>query len=566
MADRPASYDALGPEQQVLLDRLWDEHGSEFERIALLQVLLDPGFEEAFLVRYFGDSFSAPLEDFHMRLINTALYQARGLVLFPAGHGKTTLISTKLPILAAIRNPNIRISIIGKNDDEASAIMSSIQAELEQNDQLIEDYGPFRPDAGDPMRRWTTTAVSIRARTRLGKEHTISVFGAGSRQILGWRSDWVICDDVVTEKNSATPDQRSKHVTWFNDCVSTSPAKIKAGDIHGRITVVGTMFHPHDLYATITDKRKRDGTPMYTTHREDAIRDEEKHLPLWPSVWSWGDLMDVKSSEGTLSFNKRYRNKPVDESQQPFREEHIRGDGDHPGCLKDDMVIGVAEPEWRIFQALDPAVGKTKSAKFCGHIVFAIDPLFPRRRILIDITRAQLTVPQQRDLIIDTHLYWGTQANMVLSVTESNAYQAGLKQIIDEKCEQIGVTIRVEGHTTGLNKQDPEIGIPSLGPLVENGDLWIPYGNAESRRKANLLIEELVEYPFFKYSDLLMALWMGHLRSQTAIPNYKSFNRLAPQHRYRRTNGRRGMKKNPYFEHQGVREPESPAWVEVPSE
>lgn len=541
---KDGAYAALSRPQQKFVDALNREHGDELVRRAKLDILLEKGNEALFLHRYFGDRLDAKLEPFHMRLIDTALNDPRGLVLFPAGHGKTTLISGMLPILEICRNPNVRIAIIAKNDNEASAIMSSIKAELENNVKLIADYGPFRPVNGDPMRVWLTEAISVSKRTRQGKEHTLAVFGAGSRQILGWRTDWVIMDDTVTERNSATEDQRIKHVQWFNDCVSTSPEKKKAGVINGRITAVGTMFHPHDLYATITSKLKADGTPMYHSHREDAILDYEKKLPLWPDVWSWGDLMNVKAAEGTLSFNKRYRNRPVDESMQPFREEYLLGDPAHPGCLHDEYVLGEVEEGWRVFQSFDPAVGKTRSAKFCGHIVFAIDPAAPRRRHIIEVNRDQLTVPQQRDRLIDTHLKY----NCVLSITEENAYQAGLKQIVDERCEQLGVTLRFEGHTTGRNKQDPEIGLPSLAPLCENGDLWLPTGNPESRRKSMMLVEELVEYPFFKYSDLLMALWFGHLRASEVTASYVSFNRLDPKSRYRRSNGRKGIVRNPYFE------------------
>lgn len=545
------AYDALTSEQRALVDTLSNQHASDLERWALLQLLLQPGMEEAFLARYFSERLEAKLEDFHMRLINTALNEPRGLVLFPAQHGKTTLISGLLPILEMIRNPNTRIAIIAKNDDEATAIMSSIQAELEQNELLKQDYGPFRPDSGDPMRKWSTTFLSLRQRTRLGKEHTLAVFGAGSRQILGWRTDWVICDDVVTEKNSATEDQRAKHVTWFNDCVATSPQKKKAGAFAGRITVVGTMFHPRDLYATIKEKADSKGVLVYKSHREDAIRDWETKSVLWPAVWTWEEMMDIRASEGTLSFNKRYRNEPVDESEQPFREDHLRGGGElprggrHPGCLNRYRVMGPGgiEDHWSIFQALDPAVGTGKNSKFVGHIVFGVDKAEPRKIYIVEINRDQLTVPQQRDRIIETHLKY---PNMMLSITEKNAYQAGLRQIIDERCQQLGIVLRIEEHTTGQNKQDPEIGIPSLSVVTENAELDIPYGNPESIRKAEMLLEELIQYPFFKYSDLLMALWFGYLKSRTTIGVYKSFNRLNPKSRYRPPSGRRTVR-NPYF-------------------
>jgi hypothetical protein len=546
------AYDALNEEQRELVDMLIKESGPTWERLAMLELLKQPGYEAAFLARYFGDSLDAKLEDFHIRLITTALYESRGLVLFPATHGKTTLISCLLPILEIIRNPDIRIAIIAKNDNEAGAIISRIQSELENNELLIQDYGPFRPDNGDTMRKWASDFFSVRQRRRLGKEHTLAVFGAGSRQILGWRTDHVICDDVVTERNSATEDQRNKHVTWFNDCVATSPQKKKGS--HGQITVVGTMFHPRDLYATIREKTNVAGQPIYKWHREDAIRDWAKQEPLWPAVWTWAELMDVKSSEGTLSFNKRYRNKPVDESEQPFREDWLRGQRGHPGCADPHRVIGQFDPDWRIFQMLDPAVGKGKNAKKCGWIVFGVDPVEPRKRKMIDWDHEQWTVPQQRDKIIDTHLWYAARANMVMSVTETNAYQAGLKQIIDEKCDQLGVTIRCEGHTTGLNKQDPEIGIPSLSVLVENGYLEFPTGNPESLRKTEYFWEELIEYPFHPFTDLVMALWFGHLKSNIAVPVYKSTNRLVRKSRYRHLPHDK-MVKNPYFLNQSRVDP-----------
>lgn len=535
----PEHFYELPESQQEMLEKLASKDLAEMEYKAMTQVLLRPGFEEAFLVRYFPHRLTSRLEDFHLRLIHDALYEKRDLTLFPAGHGKTTLITCLLPILEMIRDPDIRIVEILKNDNEAAAVIMSIKSELEQNDLLIADYGPFRPAQGDPMRSWSSEAVSIQARRRLGKEHTLTVFGAGSRLILGWRSDWVIMDDVVTEKNSNTEDQRAKHVTWFNDCVMTSPEKKKAGEIAGRITAVGTMFHPRDLYAYISEIEDADGNHVYKVSREDAIRDWEAQEVLWPALYTWQDMMNIRRAVGALSFNKRYRNKPVDESEQPFHEEDVRA------CLDPNLVMGEWEPHWRIFQGLDPAVGKGKNAKRVGHVVIGIDPDQPEYRYVVEVGGEQLTVPQQRDLLISTALRYGV--SHVCTVVEENAYQAGLSQITEERMNELGITFRLEGHTTGKNKQDPEIGIPSLGVLVEKHLLRIPYGDRRSKQIAERFIVEMVEYPFYAFSDQLMALWFVHLKSNVIIPNYRSFNYLNPKSMYRRHMHRRTVK-NPYWD------------------
>lgn len=537
--------------EQELIDLLVKEHPEELAERALIQSLILPGNEEAFLRYYFPHRLDAALEDFHMRLIDTALYVPRGLVLFPAGHGKTTLISELLPILRICRDPNCRGVIIQKNDDDAASVMSSIKAEMESNEKLIADWGPFKPDPNtypqDEGKRWQSTWIDVHHRTRVHRSPTIAAFGAGARNVLGHRSDWLVCDDVVTEKNSATEEQRYKHLQWFTLAVETSGEKKKAGETAGQITVVGTMFHPHDLYASIIAKRDSKGRPVYKNHREDAIKDEAKHLPLWPAAWTWEELMDKRADIGALSFNKRYRNKPVDESEQNFKEEAIRGLPPHKGCLDHDRDYGVYDPDWRIIQAFDPAIGTSRGHKFCGHLVIGIPPEAKDHRCLIEIDRAQLTMPQQVDRIIHTALEY---PNMQTSVIEVNAYQKGLQQAIEERCEQLGIPpIHMTPHVTGRNKQDPDIGLPSLQPLVEKYLLRFPYGNEEGKRRSEMLIQEMVEYPFFAYSDLLMALWFACKQARETLPIYKSFNRLTDKKRriLGRAGGARTIR-NPYYE------------------
>jgi len=111
-------------------------------RADLQRLLDDPAL---FIVTYFPHRISR-LEDFHLRLLSSATEKVRALVLYPAGHGKTTLVSTLLPIWALCKDPNIRMGIIAKNQVEAEGIMSTIQSELVDNQALIRDFGPFRPE------------------------------------------------------------------------------------------------------------------------------------------------------------------------------------------------------------------------------------------------------------------------------------------------------------------------------------------------------------------------------------------------------------------------------------
>ncbi len=297
-------------------------------------LLSDPAL---FLSHYFPHRLQK-LEDFHLRLLHNATTQPRGLILYPAQHGKTTLVSTLLPIYELCKNPNVLIGLIAKNEKEATSIVLSIQNELSSNVPLIEDFGVFKPDRED-NKPWALQRMSVAQRTAGDKEPTIAAFGSGSKAVLGHRTNWTICDDVVDEKNSATPEQRAKLKEWFMQSVRTMNLP------GGRTTVVGTLFEPADLYSDLRELvNPETEEKIWEVQREDAIVNEDRKKTLWPAQWPWRQLMELKGEMGTISFNKRLRNIAVDESRIVFKPAYIEGGyynrQEYPGCLDKDFRHG----------------------------------------------------------------------------------------------------------------------------------------------------------------------------------------------------------------------------------
>lgn len=473
---------------------------------------------DVFLLHYFGHRLGE-LKPFHLELIELALNERRGMELYPATHGKTTIVSELLPIYGICKDPNVRIADVLKNEKDAQAITQSIQTELTANEELIRDFGPFKPDDGF----WSLSRFDVAKRTRRGKSSTWAAFGAGSRDALGYRTDWMILDDVVTDRNSTTPETRAKLREWFNQGPVTSPDTYK-----GRITVVGTVFHPDDLYHELERMILPDsGTPLWTVKKQRAILDYDEQIVLWPEARPWMFLMEQKLNMGTLDFNKRFQNVAVDPSQMVFREEYIRGgylNGEqYPGCLDDQYHLGDIDESWHAVAGFDPAIGKSKHRKFCAHIVLAAGSCEKHERCLwvVDLKRDQLTLPQQIDLIIAKH----QEYNLTRSVVETNAYQKGLEQAIGERMNNTGIALTIEGHLTNKqNKQDPEIGVQAMAPWFERGMVHIPWGDQASRSRMQVFVDELVQYPG-RTTDTVMAFWMAWLKMRQRAPKYRSFVR-----------------------------------------
>lgn len=515
------------------------------------QALLDN--PDLFILRYFPNMINE-LKDFHLRLIDTATREKRGLILYPAAHGKTTLVSTLLPIWAVCRDPEIRIALILKNDTDATGVMRAIQFELLGNEQLIRDFGPFKSD--DERKSWALGRIDVAKRTKMDKSSNIAAFGSGARTAIGYRTDWTICDDIITDVNSSTPDQRLKIREWFNLGPETmSP--------HGRLTVIGTLFHPEDLYNDLMELRvptgENEGKLFYKVQREDAIVaicgcghterdhavDGEGHCTrckcevffqkteqaLWPEERPMLWLMERKASMGTLDFNKRYRNIAVDPSRMMFREEYIKGGyigkTKYPGCLDASYRIGEYEDNWKRVAGFDPAVGVTRNRKFCAHLTLAEGSCQEHEKCywVVDLHRDQMTLPQQVKFIIERH----QEYDLLKSIVEANSAFAGVQQAVEDEMAERGIALNIQPHfTTRTNKPDPETGVERMAPWFENGQVHIPWGNQASRGRMKQLVEELIMYPG-RFTDTVMAFWFAWRELQVNGPKYKSFNRFTPR-------------------------------------
>lgn len=524
-----------------------------------------------FISHYFKHRLDR-LEDFHLRLIRNATEEPLALILYPAQFGKTTLVSTLLPIYQACRNPDILIGLIAKNDSESSSISSSIQAELVTNTELIRDFGQFRPTSEN--KPWAAEKMTIDQRTLIAKEPTFAFFGANSKHTLGHRTNWTVCDDVVTAENSATPEVRAKMRGWFNKSVRTMNLP------GGRTTVVGTLFDPGDLYNDLMElTTPDDGKQIWAVQREDAlpdwcecdhmradheldelqcrkcgchefVLDEQARKTLWPERWPYKSIMQLKAEMGTLDFNKRMRNIAVDASRMVFKEEYVRGGYvkkiQFPGCLDKNYVVGEYEENWRRIAGFDPAAGRGRSAKFCAHLTLGLGscPKHERCVWVIDLLREQLALPQQVDHIIETHQKY----DLFKSIIEANSYQIGLYDAIKQRMDEQGLAFMVEPHyTTRINKVDPEVGVHSMSPWFENGWVHIPWGNPESQRKMQYLVDELIQYPG-RTTDTVMAFWFAWHVMRTSAPKYKTSNYLRHKGSAWQSLGqRRRVIINPYF-------------------
>jgi hypothetical protein len=517
-----------------LIENLQDQLSLDEVRYVLLH---DP----ALFGSYF---FDIEVEPYQAEMINFARSNQRTVLEVPAGHGKSWWISYILPILEICANPNVRIILIMKTEDDARAYAEAIRVALSSNTKLIELFGPFIGE------QWSARQFNVAKRQIQDPHFTLEIYGEGGKY-LGHRCDLVICDDIVTEENSNTREQRDKLKSKFEMAIQTGPQykwgykkfprrweessvslKLPDGiywpkDVnYERITVCGTKFHPQDLYY----KLETDET--YKLLRFDCWKDFDETQPLWPAKWTKEKLDTERRSIGVLSFNKRYRNIAYDDAEMAFQREWILGgfwhDIEYPGCLDTSRSFGDFDKRWYKVLGMDPASGShSRWATWPSYVMLGCDTDEEIKHFyLIDIFRRQMGFEDIIDCLLDGNPAKNIPGmremyNYDLAKVESNGYGTWLMSNNRVEAEQ-RAGLQIRPHHTGRNKIDPDIGVRAMQKIFEDGLVRIPYREPSDRAKAQEFIDQIVMFPKGIY-DYVMAFWFAWLGATERFNRARSY-------------------------------------------
>ena len=166
------------------------------------------------------------------------------LLLLPREHMKSTLIAYRIA-WELTKDPTLRILLISSTSNLAIKQLKFIK------DILTSDaYRLFWPEMVEKeeakREKWTEREVSVDHPAR--KADAIrdpSIFTAGlTSNIVGLHCDISVLDDVVTDRNAYMEEGREKVRDQYSFLSSVE-------SVNSREWVVGTRYHPLDLYSTL---------------------------------------------------------------------------------------------------------------------------------------------------------------------------------------------------------------------------------------------------------------------------------------------------------------------------
>lgn len=250
----------------------------------------------------------------------------------PRDHGKTTRNTQAMPLWLALNYPGSFIVVCAASKDSAQDMIDGIKTMLEEDEQIIADYGMQKVKGNTWAKR----------KIQLANGSAIQAVGAG-QALRGVKNEFqrpthIICDDLLKDDEVESAIRRRALYNWFKRVI------LNLGK--GALTIIAnTIMHPDDLPSRLLKEIDEGTMSNWMGLRFSAITPSGE--PLWPARWPLPLLLDKKKKLGSHIWATEYENKPMSADEKIFDMNTVKyyqpGDVDLRDC--------------EIGMAVDPATG-----------------------------------------------------------------------------------------------------------------------------------------------------------------------------------------------------------------
>ena len=234
-------------------------------------------------------------------IVESISLRRNAVVLEPRGAAKTTHGNTGLGAWLVSNFQDIAIGLMSNTQDMADAFSMAIRNTIELNARHVDLYGNLKSDGKWTAKEWTRKGSVLAEGTNNSTLYARGVGGA----IISKRFDIILCDDILDEENTASPEAREKVEQWL---LKTVLPCLKPD---GVAIVLGTRWAAEDVYETLLTPREQGGKGWHSLVRPALygdLNDKANLTSYWPGYWSVDQLLERRSDLGTPMFMCAYQN------------------------------------------------------------------------------------------------------------------------------------------------------------------------------------------------------------------------------------------------------------------
>lgn len=260
---------------------------------------------------------------FHVSLCSVLDRFARGeiprlIVMAPPRHGKSELVSRRLPAFILGKNPDATIIAASYSADLSSRMNRDVQRIIDSPE--YQELFPKTRLYGKNIRSvasgaWLRNNEIFEVVGRRGVYRSAGVGGG----ITGMGASHAIIDDPIKDQKQAdSPTYRQTVWDWYCSTLLTRLAKGSAGSV----LLTLTRWHEDDLAGRLLELAKADpNADQWVVVRYEAVKETNDDAALedpralgealWPSGYDEKRLSRIKASVGSRVWNALYQQRPT---------------------------------------------------------------------------------------------------------------------------------------------------------------------------------------------------------------------------------------------------------------
>lgn len=399
------------------------------------------------------------------------------LVLLPRGHQKSRLLAYRAAWWIT-KHPETTILYVSATAALAEKQLKAIKDILDS--PIYRRYWPemILPDEGK-REKWSVSEISVdHPKRKIEGVRDSTVFAVGlTTNTTGFHADVVCLDDIVVPANAYTEEGRDKVGAAYSQLASIENPGAKEW-------VVGTRYHPKDIYQTLIEMVE----PVFT---EDGDIEEEVEVYeifqrevetngefLWPrqmredgKYFGFNDavLARIKSKYvDTTQYFAQYYNNPNDAENAPVsRDKFQYYDRSHLKNIEGDWYY--RDEKLNVYAAMDFAFSLARGADYTAIVVVGIN--HENDIYILDIDRFKTDrIVDYFNHLVSLHNKWGFR-KMRAEVTV--AQQAIVRELKESYIKPRGLYLSVDEFRPNRHLGSKEERMSAiLEPKYDNMQVW----------------------------------------------------------------------------------------------
>lgn len=407
----------------------------------------------------------------------------RRLMIFTAPrHGKSELVSRKLPSYIFGRNPDTSIISASYSADLASRMNRDVQRIMDSD--LYKEVFPDSRLFGKNIR-------SVASGNYLRNSDIFEIVGhrgvyrsAGvGGGITGMGGEYIIIDDPVKNRedaNSAT--MREKLWDWYTSTLFTRLEK------DGCVLLTLTRWHEDDLAGRLLERMKQEDAEQWTVLTLPAICEEpvapydirKPGEALWPWKYDEAALAGIKATVGTYDWSALYQQRPQPAQGTIFKREWFNEEHTYTALPHMSMVI----------QSWDLPFVKSEGSAKCACIIMG---RAGGNVYIIDVINEKMDFAE----------------NVAAFRRITAKYPKARAKVVENKANGPAIVSLLSKEIPGIVPYEPKGGKEeraiAVTPYFEAGNIFLP----KSAPWLQDFVEQFVGFPSGKFKDMVDATVQG---------------------------------------------------------